>query len=275
MSSSQTLAKAVKVEWQNRVASLYWRVLGELHLLGRWIPVEELALVGLDFLPLFKTRFVEQAFRGSLIGRTEAGLDFVFVSAKYNCANSPEGTFARFAQRPRRWVYVTHCAAGGEVGVPVPAAPRHLVELIGPRRLNDIAALTEPNEGEVAERQTITNQLKPTGDYPGRPPSVISLRCFRNRMYGEFKAMLNEVGASSIASINMCLPTTTAVEARSTTRRSTRSTTRRSNSEILRDTEGALARPVSTRSGHSREPATSAGPGSPGTSGRGPPGTAA
>ena len=158
--------------------------------------------------------------------------------------------------------------------MPVPAAPRHLVELTGPRRLN-IAALTEPNEGEVAERQTITNQLKPTGDYPGRPPSVISLRCFRNRMYGEFKAMLNEVGASSIASINMCLPTTTAVEARSTTRRSTRSTTRRSNSEILRDTEGALARPVSTRSGHCREPATSAGPGSPGTSGRGPPGTAA
>jgi hypothetical protein len=128
MSSSQTLAKAVKVEWQNRVASLYWRVLGELHLLGRWIPVEELALVGLDFLPMFKTRFVEQAFRGSLIGGTEAGLDFVFVSAKYNCANSPEGTFARFAQRPRRWVYVTHCAAGGEVGVPVPAAPRHLIE---------------------------------------------------------------------------------------------------------------------------------------------------
>ena len=150
--------------------------------------------------------------------------------------------------------------------MPVPAAPRHLVELTGPRRLNDIAALTEPNEGEVAERQTITNQLKPTGDYPGRPPSVISLRCFRNRMYGEFKAMLNEVGASTIAT--MCLPTTTAVEARSTTRRS--------NSEILRDTEGALARPVSTRSGHCREPATSAGPGSPGTSGRGPPpGTAA
>ena len=257
MSSSQTLAKAVKVEWQNRVASLYWRVLGELHLLGRWIPVEELALV--------KTRFVEQAFRASLIGGTEAALDFVFVSAEYNCVNSPEGTFARFAQRPRRWVYVTHCAAGGEVGVPVPAAPRHLVELIGPRRLNDIAALTEPNEGEVAERQTITNQLKPTGDYPGRPPSVLSLRCFRNRMYGEFKAMLNEVGASTIAT--MCLPTTTAVEARSTTRRS--------NSEILRDTEGALARPASTRSGHCREPATSAGPGSPGTSGRGPPGTAA
>ena len=265
MSSSQTLAKAVQVEWQNRVASLYWRVLGELHLLGRWIPVEELALVGLDFLPLFKTRFVEQAFRGSLIGGTEAALDFVFVSAEYNCVNSPEGTFARFAQRPRRWVYVPHCATGGEVGVPVPAAPRHLVELTGPRRLNDIAALTAPNEGEVAERQTITNQLKPTGDYPGRPPSVLSLRCFRNRMYGEFKAMLNEVGASTIAT--MCLPTTTAVEARSTTRRS--------NSEILRDTEGALARPVSTRSGHCREPATSAGPGSPGTSGRGPPGTAA
>jgi hypothetical protein len=257
MSSSQTLAKAVKVEWQNRVASLYWRVLGELHLLGRWIPVEELALV--------KTRFVEQAFRASLIGGTEAALDFVFVSAKYNCVNSPEGTFARFAQRPRRWVYVPHCATGGEVGVPVPAAPRHLVELTGPRRLNDIAALTAPNEGEVAERQTITNQLKPTGDYPGRPPSVLSLRCFRNRMYGEFKAMLNEVGASTIAT--MCLPTTTAVEARSTTRRS--------NSEILRDTEGALARPASTRSGHCREPATSAGPGSPGTSGRGPPGTAA
>ena len=257
MSSSQTLAKAVKVEWQNRVASLYWRVLGELHLLGRWIPVEELALV--------KTRFVEQAFRASLIGGTEAALDFVFVSAEYNCVNSPEGTFARFAQRPRRWVYVPHCATGGEVGVPVPAAPRHLVELTGPRRLNDIAALTAPNEGEVAERQTITNQLKPTGDYPGRPPSVLSLRCFRNRMYGEFKAMLNEVGASTIAT--MCLPTTTAVEARSTTRRS--------NSEILRDTEGALARPVSTRSGHCREPATSAGPGSPGTSGRGPPGTAA
>jgi hypothetical protein len=243
MSSSQTLAKAVKVEWQNRVASLYWRVLGELHLLGRWIPVEELALV--------KTRFVEQAFRASLIGGTEAALDFVFVSAEYNCVNSPEGTFARFAQRPRRWVYVPHCATGGEVGVPVPAAPRHLVELTGPRRLNDIAALTAPNEGEVAERQTITNQLKPTGDYPGRPPSVLSLRCFRNRMYGEFKAMLNEVGASTIAT--MCLPTTTAVEARSTTRRS--------NSEILRDTEGALARPASTRSGHCREPATSAGPG--------------
>ena len=128
MNSSRPVAKAVKVEWQNRVASLYWRVLGELHLLGRWIPVEELALVGVDFLPMFKTRLVEQAFRGSLIGGTEAGLDFVFVSAKYNCANSPEGTFARFAQRPRRWVYVTHCAAGGEVGVPVPAAPRHLIE---------------------------------------------------------------------------------------------------------------------------------------------------
>ena len=81
-------------------------MLGELHLLGRWIPVEELALVGLDFLPLFKTRFVEQAFRGSLIGGTEAALDFVFVSAEYNCVNSPEDTFARFAQRPRRWVYV-------------------------------------------------------------------------------------------------------------------------------------------------------------------------
>jgi hypothetical protein len=149
--------------------------------------------------------------------------------------------------------------------VPVPAAPRHLVELTGPRRLNDIAALTAPNEGEVAERQTITNQLKPTGDYPGRPPSVISLRCFRNRTYGEYKAMLDELGASTIAT--MCLPPTTAVVARSTTRRS--------NSEILRDTEGALARPVSTRSGHCREPATSVGPGSPGTSGRGPPGTAA
>ena len=63
-------------------------------------------MVGLDFLPLFKTRFVEQAFRGSLIGGTEAALDFVFVSAEYNCVNSPENIFARFAQRPRRWVYV-------------------------------------------------------------------------------------------------------------------------------------------------------------------------
>ena len=82
----------------------------------------------------------------------------------------------------------------------------------------------------MAERQTITNQLKPTGDYPGRPPSVISLRCFRNRTYGEYKAMVDELGASTIAT--MCLPPTTAVVARSTTRRS--------NSEILRDTEGAL-----------------------------------
>ncbi len=141
-------------------------MLGELHLLGRCIPVEELALVGLDFLPLFKTQFVEQVSRGSLIGRTEAGLDFGFVSAKYKCANSPEGTFVRFAQRPRRWVYVTPCATGGEVGVPVPAVTRHLAESTGPQRLNDIAALTEPNEGEVAERQTITNQIKQTGDYP-------------------------------------------------------------------------------------------------------------
>ncbi len=30
-------------------------------------------MVGLDFLPLFKTRFVEEAFRGSLIGGTEGG----------------------------------------------------------------------------------------------------------------------------------------------------------------------------------------------------------
>ncbi len=47
-------------------------VLDKLHLLGRWIPVEELALVGLDFLSLFKTRFVEKVYRAPLVGRTEA-----------------------------------------------------------------------------------------------------------------------------------------------------------------------------------------------------------
>ena len=233
MSSSnatQTIGKAVKVEWQNRVASLYWRVLGELHLLGRWIPVEELALVKLDFLPLFKARFVDKVYRAPLVGGTEAWVDFVIVNAEYNCVNSPDGTFSRFNKRPRQWVYVTHCASGGEVGLLMPGAPRHLVELTGPGRLRDIAALTEANEGELAERQTIINQMSPSGDYPGRPPSSASLRAFRNRMYAEFTEMLDEEGANPIAAIH--LPAATAAEARSTKRRS--------NSQILRDTENAL-----------------------------------
>jgi hypothetical protein len=135
MSSSnatQTIGKAVKVEWQNRVASLYWRVLGEFHLLGRWIPVEELALMKLDFLPLFKARFVDKVYRAPLVGGTEAWVDFVIVNAEYNCVNSPDGTFSRFNKRPRQLVYVTHCASGGEVGLLMPGAPRHLVELTGP-----------------------------------------------------------------------------------------------------------------------------------------------
>ena len=228
--STRALSKAVKVEWQNRVASLYWRVLGELHLLGRWIPVEELALVKLDFLPLFKARFVDKVYRAPLVGGTEAWVDFVIVNAEYNCVNSPDGTFSRFNKRPRQWVYVTHCASGGEVGLLMPGAPRHLVELTGPGRLRDIAALTEANEGELAERQTIINQMSPSGDYPGRPPSSASLRAFRNRMYAEFTEMLDEEGANPIAVIH--LPAATAAEARSTKRRS--------NSQILRDTENAL-----------------------------------
>jgi hypothetical protein len=55
---------------------------------------------------------------------------------------------------------VTHCAAGGEVGVP--AAPRHLVELISPRRLNDIAVLTEPLERSRTRAKWRSAKQSPT-----------------------------------------------------------------------------------------------------------------
>ena len=158
--STRALSKAVKVEWQNRVASLYWRVLGELHLLGRWIPVEELALVKLDFLPLFKARFVDKVYRAPLVGGTEAWVDFVIVNAEYNCVNSPDGTFSRFNKRPRQWVYVTHCVNGGEVGLLVPA------DIV--IALRDVLCQAERYLARARARTHAHSQWAAPGDVPRR-----------------------------------------------------------------------------------------------------------
>lgn len=92
-------------------------------------------------------------------GGTEAALDFRLRLRGIQLREFPEGHLCPLRAAPTP---VTHCAAGGEVGVPVPAAPRHLVELISPRRLNDIAVLTEPLERSRTRAKWRSAKQSPT-----------------------------------------------------------------------------------------------------------------
>ena len=67
MSTARVVAKATKVAWQRDVARLYYHMLCQLHLERRWIPIEELALAGEEFLSLFRARFVDRTFRCSML----------------------------------------------------------------------------------------------------------------------------------------------------------------------------------------------------------------
>jgi hypothetical protein len=81
MSTARVVAKATKLAWQRDVARLYYHMLCQLHLERRWIPNEELALAGEEFLSLFRARFVDRTFRCSML---DDGPDDIVSS--YNCA---------------------------------------------------------------------------------------------------------------------------------------------------------------------------------------------
>ena len=72
----RNIAKATKVEWQDRTAAVYYRVLSESTLVHRWIPVEELGVYGLPFLDLFKARFEGRVYRAAV----GVGVDVAFHS---------------------------------------------------------------------------------------------------------------------------------------------------------------------------------------------------
>jgi hypothetical protein len=206
--AARDIAKATKVEWQDRAAAFYYRVLNELKLVHRWIPVEELEVCGLPFLEIFRVRFdrVSRVYRAAL----GAGVDFAFITADHDCRNSPAAVFTRFKQRPRKWVYVTACNTGEDVGTLEPTAPRFLVEVVGPRRLLAVAAEIAAIEGLgddddqyeerlcelCAEQRLITRQLQRHGVYAGQPPSASSLQLFRFRLIREFPAMLAQTGTA-------------------------------------------------------------------------------
>ena len=137
--AARDIAKATKVEWQDRAAAFYYRALNELKLVHRWIPVEELEVCGLPFLEIFRVRFdrVSRVYRAAL----GAGVDFAFITADHDCRNFPAAMFTRFR------VYVTACNTGEDVGTLEPTAPRFLVEVVGPRRLLAVAAEIAAIEG--------------------------------------------------------------------------------------------------------------------------------
>ena len=178
----RNIAKATKVEWQDRTAAVYYRVLSESTLVHRWIPVEELGVYGLPFLDLFKARFEGRVYRAAV----GVGVDVAFITADYDCRKCPAGMFTRFKQRPRRWVYVTACNTGEDVGTIEPTDPRFLVEVVGPRRLLAVAAEIAAIEGLgddddqyeerlcelCAEQRLITRQLQRHGVYAGQPLSA-------------------------------------------------------------------------------------------------------
>jgi len=129
MSTARVVAKATKVAWQRDVARLYYHMLCQLHLERRWIPIEELALAGEEFLSLFRARFVDRTFRCSML---DAGPDdIVFTTASYNCAGQDGvNVFARrFTRIPRAWVFADTCkSADPSPPAPTPVAPRLLLE---------------------------------------------------------------------------------------------------------------------------------------------------
>ena len=77
------------MEWQDRAAAVYYRVLSELTLVHRWIPVEELGVCGLPFLDLFKARFdrVRRVYRAAV----GVGVDVVCITADYDSSALASG----------------------------------------------------------------------------------------------------------------------------------------------------------------------------------------
>jgi hypothetical protein len=137
MSAHARKAKAIKAAWQEDVARLYFRVLCELRLERRWIPTEELALAGVDFQSLFKAGRDGDTFRCPMAADGSTNTHIVFRSATYNCADQQGvNVFARrFTRCPRNWTFVYECPSAAPVPAATPAAPRFLLELVGPQRL--------------------------------------------------------------------------------------------------------------------------------------------
>ena len=148
----------------------------------------------------------------------------MFRPATYKCAHQQGvNVFARrFTRCPRNWTFVDECPSAAPGPAATPAAPRFLLELVGPQHLlaiSDEIALIErhrhndPNGGAQlvandlicglsAERRLIGRHLRPDGwDYPGRRPASLTLRQFRNRMHGDLTAKLAGVEAGSINGI--------------------------------------------------------------------------
>ena len=113
MSAHARKAKAIKAAWQEDVARLYFRVLCELRLEGRWIPTEELALAGVDFQSLFKAGRDGDTFRCPMAADGSTNTHIVFRSATYNCADQQGvNVFARrFTRCPRNWTFVYVCGS--------------------------------------------------------------------------------------------------------------------------------------------------------------------
>jgi hypothetical protein len=174
---------------QDRAAAVYYRVLSELTLVHRWIPVEELGVCGLPFLDLLSASVPPWGWG-------------------WTSSSSQLTMFTRFKQRPRKWVYVTACNTGEDVGTLEPTYPWFLVEVVGPWRLLAVAAEIAAIEGLgddddqceerlcelCAEQRLITRQLQRHGVYAGQPPSASSLQLFRLRLIREFPAMLAQTG---------------------------------------------------------------------------------
>ena len=151
----------------------------------------------------------------------------------------------------------------GSLPVPAatPPAPRYLLELVGPAELASIASEIacidlrhheDPGGGAQlvdnellsalgARRRLITRQLRPDGgDYPGRPPSSLTLRVFRNRIFGDFTALLASVGASAIDVIFLAIRNPEITEHRGVAVAAGNPRRRRSGTQILLDKERRL-----------------------------------
>ncbi len=89
-----------------------------------------------------------------------------------------------------------------------------------------------------ARRRLITRQLRPDGGaYPGRP---LTLRVFRNHIFGDFTALLASVGASAIDVIYLAIRNEQITEHRGVAVAAGNPRRRRSGTQILLDKERRL-----------------------------------
>ena len=168
----------------------------------------------------------------------------------------------RFTRIPRAWVFADMCkSVDPSPPAPTPVAPRLLLELVGPAALSAIASEIkgievrrhdDPDGGPQivdddqlsrlsARCRLITRQLRPNGvDYPGRPPSALTLRLFRNRMAADFTVLLAEVGASPIEVIETAIRNQHVTGNGGVAAVVGEPRRRRSNAEILLDKERQL-----------------------------------